>query len=140
MAQWSFRGTVLPAGLVLRLDRSRRTAAATQPTTAPDLSSVVIWRANPGAGRTLDQPVEWAWPQFRRLDQTYRNFVTDRLLLPWWLLVLLLGAAPARWIFVRLRRAYRADHGRCPACGQGLELVEGGRCAACGTATAEIAA
>jgi hypothetical protein len=128
----------IPSGLVLRVDRVR----------APDGSggsgsggtTGFVWKFSLGQGRVFDQPAEWAAPQFRRLDQPYRDYVTDRLMLPWWLLVVVLGAAPARWTFVRLRRAHRADRGRCPECGGELQLVDEGRCATCGAVVGEIAA
>jgi hypothetical protein len=141
------KGMALPSGLVLRLDRARdANGFADSPgrkntATAPSATPIgLLWKASPGAGRLFEQPAEWAAPQLRRLDQPYRDYVTHRLLIPWWLLALVLGAAPARWTFVHLRRARRADQGRCPECGSGLPLVEGGRCAACGAATGEIAA
>jgi hypothetical protein len=135
------KGMALPSGLVLRLDRPRDADTSDDPAQSDrggDGTHALLWKVSPGEGRLFDQSAEWAWPQLRRLDAHYRDYITHRLLLPWWLL--LLGAAPARWTFVRLRRAHRADHGRCPACGQDLRLLDGGRCAACGAATAEIAA
>jgi len=145
--------TALPQGLALRIDVARPGRFGGQPaapTTLPTAFAstrpvagrgpAVLWNNSPGEGRLFDQPTEWAWPQFRRFDAPYRDYVIRRLLLPWWLLVLLLGGAPARWTYVRLRRAHRADHGRCPACGKDLRLLDGGRCAGCGAVASEIAA
>src|SRR4051812_23730095 len=128
----------LPSGLILRIDQVRRNDKPVA--AAADHFNGLTWKASPGEGRVFDQPAEWVTPQLRTLDQSYRDLLTRRLLLPWWLLVLLLIAAPARWTYVRLRRSSRADQGRCPECGQDLRVAVDATCPKCGAVPGEIAA
>lgn len=67
-------------------------------------------------------------------------FIDDRVIVvPFWFVLILTGAAPMLWLATRIRQRQRAWASRCRACGYDLRATPD-RCPECGALAAGDAA